>query len=228
MIRSFREVVATGVGFDTALLNSTDIDLAAKSYPDGPSRSRFFRSLIDRVQSIPGVAAAAVTDASPLHSLSFSNFFIAGQPDPPIDALPIADQSNMSPDYFRAIGLRLEEGRWFTSRDLQPSESSHALVAVNRTFVRKFFPNEDPLGKILLDGVKKISSEIVAVVSDYRPMGAENGNRPTIFHLTLQVPKATLLVRTRGPLALAAALAMPSGPRTVPYRRLTFFRWSIT
>jgi hypothetical protein len=80
-----------------------------------------------------------------------------------------------------------------------------ALVALNRTFVRKFFPNEDPLGKILLDGDKKISSEIVGVVSDYRPMGAENGNRPTIFHLTLQVPKAILLVRTRGPLALAAA-----------------------
>ena len=100
-----------------------------------------------------------------------------------------------------------------------------ALVALNRAFVHRFFPNEDQLGKILLDGDKKISSEIVGVVSDYRPMGAENGNRPTIFHLTLQVPKAILLVRTRGPLALAAATrnAVWSQDR-YPYRQLTFFR----
>ncbi|SPE32835.1 membrane hypothetical protein [Candidatus Sulfopaludibacter sp. SbA3] len=218
MIRSFHEVVATGVGFDTTRLTSADIDLPAKSYPDGPSRSRFFRSLIDRVQSIPGVTAAAVTDALPLHSLGFSNFYIAGQPDPPMDALPIADQANVSADYFTTIGLRLEAGRWFTSGDLQTSESGHPLVAVNRTFARKFSPSENPLGRILLDGDKKISSEIVGVVSDYRAMGAENGNRPTIFHLTVGVPKATLLVRAGSSMALAAVLrnAVWSQDRTLP------------
>jgi putative ABC transport system permease protein len=218
MIRSFREVVATGVGFDTTHLTSADRDLPAKSYPDGPGRSRFFRSVIYRVQSIPGVTATAVTDALPLHSLGFSNFYIAGQPDPPIDALPIADQSNVSAEYFTTIGLQLEAGRRFTAGDLQTSESGRPLVVVKRTFVRKFFSNEDPLGKILLDGDRKISSEIVGVVSDYKAMGAENGNRPTIFHLTLEVPRATLLVRAGGSMPLAAALrnAVSSPDRTLP------------
>lgn len=204
MIRSFREVIALGVGFDTARLTCADIDLPATSYPDGPSQSRFFRSLIDRAKLIPGVAAAPVTDAPPLHSLSFYNFYIAGRPDPPLDALPIADQSDVSPDYFRAIGLRLEAGRWFTGHDLDASEGGRPVVAVNRAFVRKFFQSENPLGKTLLDGDKKTNSEIIAVVSDYRAMGAENGNRPTIFHLTLQIPKATLMVRARGSLSAAA------------------------
>ena len=80
-----------------------------------------------------------------------------------------------------------------------PLVSKAVLEAVNRAFVRKFFPNENPLGKILLDGDKKTSSEIVAVVSDYRALGAEEGNRPTIFHVTLQMPRTTLLVRGGGP-----------------------------
>jgi len=206
MIRSFRAVIATGIGFDTTNIASIDIDLPAKAYPDGPARSRFFRSLIDRVQSIPGVSAAAATDALPLHRVTFSNFFIGGRPEPPLDALPVADQSNVSPGYFRTIGLRLEAGRWFTDRDLESAAGSHPVVAINRAFVRKFFPTEDPLGKLLLDGDKKTSSEIVAVVSDYRALGAENGNRPTIFHLNLQLPRETLLVRGRGPQPLAAAL----------------------
>jgi putative ABC transport system permease protein len=199
MIRSFREVVATGVGFDTSRITSTDIDLPAESYADGPSRSRFLRLLIERAQSIPGVAGAAVTDALPLHSVSFHNFFIAGRPEPALDALPIADQSDVSPGYFNAIGLRLETGRWFTDRDPEGAENGRAVVAVNRAFARKFFPNENPLGKILLDGDKKTSSEIVAVVSDYRALGAEEGNRPTIFHVSLQMPRTTLLVRGGGP-----------------------------
>jgi len=207
MIRSFRELTATGIGFDTAGIATADIDLPARPYPDGPSGSRFFRALIERTQSIPGVTAAAVTDTLPLHGLSFSNFFIAGRPEPPLDALPIADQCNVSPGYFGAIGLRLEAGRWFAGRDLESAGSSHPVVAVNRAFVRKFFPNENPLGRNLLDGDKKTSSEIVAVVSDYRALGAENGNRPTVFHVNLQLPGATLLVRGRGAAApLAAAL----------------------
>jgi hypothetical protein len=158
----------------------------------------FFRSLIDRAKSIPAVTAAAVTDALPLHNLRFSSFSIQGRPEPPTEALPIADQSDVSPGYFQAIGLRLETGRWFTDRDLETAGGAHPVVAVNRAFVRKFFPGENPLGKILVEGDKKINSQIVALVSDYRALGAESDNRPTIFHVTLALPPATLLVRGGG------------------------------
>lgn len=199
MLRSFREVLATGIGFDTTRLTTADIDLPARSYPDAASRSRFFRALLDRVQTVPGIAAAALTDTLPLHSVSFSNFYISGRPEPPMDALPIADQSYVSPSYFHTVALRLEAGRWVTDRDLAAGQSGgHRVVAVNRAFVAKFFPQENPLGKVLLDGDKKENSEIVAVVADYRAMGAEAGNRPTIFHLSVDRPHATLVVRAGG------------------------------
>jgi len=222
MIRSFREILATGVGFDTTRITSADIELPSHAYPDGPSQARFFRALIERAQSLPGVASAAVTDTLPLHSLTFHNFSIAGRPEPALDALPIADQSNVSPAYFSAIGLRLEMGRWFTAGDLDAADSGHAVVAVNRAFVAKFFPQESPLGKILQEDKK--SEEIVAVVSDYRALGAEEGNRPTIFHLTLQMRRGTLLVRGRGsPRTLAGGLrdAVWSLDRNLPAAEVT-------
>jgi len=215
MIRSFREVLATGVGFDTQAIVTADIDLPAQAYPDGPRRARFFRSLIERVRTIPGVTGAAVTSALPLHNVSFSNFYIAGRPDPPLDALPIADQSDVSPDYFQTIGLRLEAGRWFNARDLEAAGTG-LPVAVNRAFADKFFPNENPLDKTLLPPDKKSASQIVAVVSDYRAMGAENGNRPTIFHLRLDLQKGTLLVRARGLSAAALREAVWSQDRSLP------------
>ena len=213
MIRSFRELLSTGVGFDTAPLSVMDLDLPAKRYPDGPSQSRFFRAAIERVRSIPGVTAVAAVDSMPLHALSFANFYIEGQPEPPIDALPIADQVHASPGFFRTIGLRLEAGRWFDDRDLELTESNrHRVAAVNTAFVRKFFPGESPLRKMLTLGDRKNPSEIVAVVSDYRALGAENGTRPTIFWPTLNVPKTSLVARSHAaPGALAAAMRSAIG-----------------
>ncbi len=213
MIRSFREILATGIGFDTSRITLVDLELPAKRYPQGPSQSRLVRAVMERARAIPGVTAVAAVDNMPLHSVSFANFFIAGRPDPPLDALPIADGAHVSPGYFNAIGLRLEAGRWFTDRDLELTEArSRAVAAVNLAFVRKFFPGANPLGQMLLDGDKKTPAEIVAVVSDYRAMGAENGNRPTIFRPSLEVPRATLLVRGGvPPQALAAALRAAIG-----------------
>jgi putative ABC transport system permease protein len=206
MIRSFHEVIATGIGFNTARIAAVDIDLPAKSYPDGPARLRFYRALIERAQAIPGVNSAAVTDALPLHSVSFSNFFIEGRPEPQLDALPIADQSHVSREYLQLIGLRLEAGRQFSRTDTEADHGGRGLVAVNRAFVTKFFPNENPIGKVLLPSDKKTRQEIVAVVSDFRAMGTENGNRPTLFHLDLEVPHATLVMRGSGALPPAEAI----------------------
>ena len=199
MLRSFRQIVATGNGFDTTRLTVADLELPANRYPDGAAKSRMYRAVIERARAIPGVAAAAAVDTLPLHSVSFANFYIQGRPDPPMDALPIADMSHVSPGYFEAIGLRLEAGRWFTERDLELTESNRRRVAaVNRAFARKFFPGANPIGQVLLNGDKKSPSEIVAVVADYSAMGAENGNRPTIFWPELEVDRATLVVRGGG------------------------------
>ncbi|HJT90209.1 MAG TPA: FtsX-like permease family protein, partial [Bryobacteraceae bacterium] len=167
---------------------------------------RFFTSLMDRARAIPSVSAAAVVDCAPLHSLSFSNFYIAGRPEPPISSLPIADQAHASAGYFQTIGLRLLAGRYFTDADMLENERD-GVVIVNQAFLRQFFPGENPLGHRLMRGDKKNQFEIVGVVSDFRPMGVEEGDRSTIFWPDLRLNHATLIVRAGTPSdALAPAL----------------------
>jgi putative ABC transport system permease protein len=214
MIRSFRELLAVGIGFDTTRLTYADIDLPARRYPGGEAQTQFFRDLLDRARVIPGVAAAAVVDAAPLHQVVMANFFIVGRPEPPISALPMADMAHCSPGYLRAIGLRLEAGRWFTDRDLQAGANvQNGVVIVDRAFARQFFPDQNPLGQHITRD-KNHSFEIVGVISGYRPMGAENGTRSTIFWPDLQMSHATLVLCSTRKRHSPMRPVMPSGPWT--------------
>jgi hypothetical protein len=105
MLRSFHELLAIGVGFDTTRLATVDIANPAKRYPGGQSKSRFFHALIDRARSIPGFTAAGAINNLPLHQVQISNFFIAGWREPPRKALKMADFAHVSLEYFSTIGF---------------------------------------------------------------------------------------------------------------------------
>lgn len=208
MIRSFQRLLAVGIGFQTERLTAMDVELPAVRYRDPSARSRFFRRLVEQAGAAPGIASAAVVDTLPLHQVTMSNFYIAGRPDPPVNQLPICDKTHVSPAYFSTLGLRLEAGRWFTDADLAFTEKDgNAVAIVNQAFVRQFFPHENPIGGRLLDSDRKHTSEIVGIVSDYRPMGVEAGPRSIIFWPDLRLPSATLVVRSSAtPQSLAKLL----------------------
>ena len=146
------------------------------------------------------MTAASVVDDLPLHRIKLTGFSIAGHPEPPGEALPLADVAHVDPQFFSVLGLRLMSGRFFTDTDLAQGERNQetGVIVVNEAFVRKFLTGEDPVGKRLLDQTKKHASEIIGVASDFTPIGAENGKRPEIFVPNIQLDEASLLVRTRG------------------------------
>jgi len=195
MIRSFAELLAVGIGFDTTRLTYADLDLPKRRYPDGATQVRFYRDLLGRAGSISGVRAAAVVDSAPLHRVGIANFSIVGRPEPSPDSRLMADVAHASPGYFGTIGLHLLAGRNFTEADLpSPADERAGVAIVNRAFARQFFGGRNPLGERLRQD-DQFSSKIVGVVSDYRAMGTENGERPTIFWPDLRLAHATLLVR---------------------------------
>jgi putative ABC transport system permease protein len=202
MLRSFYELVQEGVGFDTGHLLTLELTLPAQRYTSDEGKSRFFHGLLDRVRALPGVTMASVVDNLPLHQIRLTSFRIAGRPEPPLESLPLADVAHVDSQFFSVLGLRLLSGRSFTDADLAQAESDQDSVAiVNQDFVRKYFPNENPVGKRLLNGPskgKQYAAQIVGVVSDFTPIGAENGKRPEIFSPNLKLDDATLIVRTRG------------------------------
>jgi putative ABC transport system permease protein len=219
MIRSFQNLVSAGIGFQTAHLVVADVDLAEKRYPGGASQSRFFRSLLDQVRNLPGVSEATFTDNLPLHRVTASNFYIAGRPDPPLNALPIADSADAAPNYLALLRLPILIGRPFTDADLDAGERAldnpaggEGVCIVNRAFTLEFFKGEDPIGQRLLDPGKKHVCRIVGIVADYREMGAENPARPQIFRPNLRSHGGSLVVRTT-----AATGPIASGIRRVVY-----------
>jgi putative ABC transport system permease protein len=214
MIRSFRNLVATGIGFQTAHLEVADVELPEKSYPDEASRSRFFRTLLEAVWNLPGVTGAALTDNVPLHRVSAGNFYIAGRPEPPLNALPIADFANVSPNYLTLLGLPVLAGRPLTDADREATERAlvspkggEGFCVVNRAFVRRFFGGVNAVGQRLLSADKSHGCQIVGMVADYRPLGAENAARPQIFWPNLASRSTSLIVRTTAaPEAAASAI----------------------
>jgi putative ABC transport system permease protein len=171
------------------------------------------------VRNLPGVSGATVTDNLPLHRVSVSNFYVAGRPDPPLNALPIADFANASPNYLALLRLPMLIGRPFTDADLETTERAienpkggDGFCIVNQAFAREFFKSEDPIGKRLLNSDKEYGCQVVGVVADYRSMGAENGVRPQIFRPSLRSRSASLVVR-----ATASTEAVASGIRNAVY-----------
>ena len=208
MIRSFRGMVATGIGFETAHLNTIDLDLPKTRYPDDASRSRFFRNLIESARSIPGVSAAGVMDNLPLHDWGVNGFYVVGRPEPPTESMPVADGARVSPEVFETLGLRLETGRLFTYADVaDEAKTGDSVVIVNRAFARKFFNGEDPVGGTLRSGDKKNTWRIIGVIADYRALGVEKGTRPQIFWPRLRLAEGTLAIRTTvAPASLTKAI----------------------
>jgi putative ABC transport system permease protein len=199
MIRSFQELVKTGIGFPTGHLVTADVELPARDFTNAAGPALFFRRLLDRVGRIPGVVSAGLIDNLPLHQVSMRQYLIAGRPEPRPDAVPVFDTAAASPNYFDVIGLRLLAGRPFSEGDLTRADNDRVAI-INQSMARQVFAGENPIGQRLLEGNRSRSYTIVGVASDYRALGVENPTRPEVFQPSLQMDKASLIVRTNRPL----------------------------
>jgi len=193
LIRSFRGVLATDLGYDAARILSADVDLPEDRYPDPQGRARFFDTLRERARTLPGVLDATVADALPMHRLTFTSFTIVGQPDPDPKAPLIADFAYIGADYFRTFGVPLLAGRNFSDAEIV---SALPVAIVNRAFARKFMGGRDPIGQQIR--VQDRAVPIVGLAADYREMGAEGELRPQVFRPSVRSPGAMVIVRLAG------------------------------
>jgi putative ABC transport system permease protein len=126
----------------------------------------FYREVLDRIRALPGVRSTGFANAVPLGVGSvriYGDFSIEGQP---AQEHLWASKVAASPDYFRAIGIPLVKGRFFTETD---DDRSPGVAIINERLARLLWPNEDPLGKRITLGIGPDSwSEVVGVVGDVR------------------------------------------------------------
>jgi predicted permease len=194
-IRSLLMVDSVPKGFDPHSTVTMSLSLDAR-YDQPERQTTFYRSLIEALTALPGVqSVGAITNLPLAHGETLSWLTVEGHN---FDDKIFFQTRSVTPRYFESMGIRLLHGRYFTDDDAQGRE----LVAiVNRTFARKYFPDQSALGKRFhfIDGAPKPTWwTIVGVVDDVRHASLEENPQLQAYLPFWQssVPTASVVLRT--------------------------------
>ncbi|HEU0179900.1 MAG TPA: ABC transporter permease [Blastocatellia bacterium] len=183
LINSFLRLLAVDPGYDPKNLLTMVAGLR------NPAQQKSFRrELLTRLNALPGVQGAAYSRTLPLADdgiIGKGRLTIVGRSPVPDEQKPLAESHYVSPDYFRAMRMRLRAGRGFTEQD---TENTPPVVVISDTLARRYFAGEDPIGKqFLLEGSKtETELTIVGVVADVKRYGLEAETHAEIYHSSLQ------------------------------------------
>src|SRR5437773_566298 len=182
LIKSFARLQNVNPGFNPRNALTFEISLPKMQYPDDSSIVRFNNEAQRRIAALPGVQAAGFSTILPLAGTnSDSSFAIEGRPSDKNSPSPDEERREVSPDYFRALETPLIKGRFFTNAD---NVDAPLVIIVNQTFAKKFWPNEDALGKRIVMGGMSDDPKwitIVGVVGDIRHFGLDIDPKPEMY-----------------------------------------------
>jgi putative ABC transport system permease protein len=174
------------------------VTVPARRYDTDAKRIDFFANLTARLSAIPGVESAGAVSYLPLAGPGAgTGFTIVGQPAPLPGQGPTTDVSVCDNGYFRALKIPLLKGRIFSEREMREKSN---VVVVNEALARRYFPNEDPIGKSLVIAMNlpNVPTEIIGVVANLRFSDLTAEARPMTFwpHPQLAYSAMTLTLRT--------------------------------
>jgi putative ABC transport system permease protein len=203
LIKSFWRLQRVDSGVSTARMLTMEIPLRGPRYEKAQQLEAFFPRLLERIQALPGVRSAAVSNSLPPDTSDYSdNFEIEGHLVEAAQPPPIAYMILVSPDYFRTFGIPLRSGRYFSAAD---AGTAQRVSIISETTARQFFPNEDPIGKRITE-----KGQIVGVVGDVKYTGLADAMQPAIYEPLSQAPSWDVFVSVKtdvaDPLSLAAAV----------------------
>jgi macrolide transport system ATP-binding/permease protein len=205
-LQSFKNAHNVDFGFrpDRVLIASVDLDLQGYNEQSG---RQFIHALRERLEGLPGVTAVSYANAIPL-SLNRQQTFVTPQGSELVEgsSRPIVGYNVVGPDYFTAMGTSLLQGRGFLPTD---GANSPPVALINTTFAKKFWPNENPIGKHVTTFGDEL--QVVGVVEDGKYFSL--GEDPTPY---LYVPLERYY---RGNLTLIVRSASTSSLLLEPVRR---------
>ena len=186
LIRSFWRLLKVDLGFDAqnVLVAETWLpvpnDPKTDPYAKAESRTAFVREVLRRVNTLPGVQASAVTSNIPFGStVSMVPFATEGSPVLS-SGNPTAHIAVLSPDYFHVMGTPLIQGRFLIESD---GDKAPRAVLVDQTMARRFWPNQDPVGKRLRFLQPKDSPwmTIVGIVGNIKTDRVDGPGSPHVY-----------------------------------------------
>jgi putative ABC transport system permease protein len=206
LFTSFLKLQSASPGFDPRGSATSAINLPSARYGTPTEQYGAIARILEQLEAHPQVRRAAAGSSLPVGFLSGAPrapYAVQGRPVPPADRRSFASLVIASDDYFATLGIPVKSGRAFTTDDRLDTPLA---AVVNESFARKLFPNEDPLGRVILRGPSaEFAHQIVGVVGDVKSRGL-NSPAPDTLYVSLRqvtVPFVTLVARTdRDPQAL--------------------------
>ncbi len=199
LVRSLMSLHRVETRLDPGGVLTARVVLPRRTYEEDPQRVVFFKDVLERVRSLPGVISASAIQWLPFSGQSSAtDFKIEALPEPPPGEWPVTAIRVVSLDYFRAVRTPLLKGRTFTERD---HADAPAVAVINKTLAEQFWPGEDPIGKRLAYSWDDlVSVEVIGVVGDVRHNGLDTDLSPALFRPHQQMPSnyMNLVVRTSG------------------------------
>ncbi len=224
MIQSFAKLMAIEPGFDPGRVITMRLALPPAKYATADQWLAFHDALVTNVAAIPGVDAAALNSALPLEGgASEAGVVVEGRPLPPPGRPAAMCMFQAStPEYHRAMGIRLVKGRFFTAHD---TATSSDVAIVDENLVSRLFPNEEPLGKRIgfeFSGTREKPEirwrEIVGVVAHVRHYGL--ASEPPFVQVYSPLAQLPIYYRDRRPaMALIARTTLPAETIAAAIRR---------
>jgi len=209
LLRSFASLQKVDPGFRAQNVLTFGVSLPAGQYGTQAQTSGFFRAVLERVGTLPGVSAVGAVTPLPFSgSNSSGSFNIEGRTVPPGGTAPHADQRTVSPGYFKAMGIPLVRGRLLTDAD---REGAPPVVAIDEALAHEYWKGKDALGQHLRRGSNNNPwATVVGIVGHVQHSALDSKQRKATFYWSyLQQPAQSLqfVVHTAGdPMSLANAV----------------------
>jgi putative ABC transport system permease protein len=198
MINSLLRLQRVELGYETKNMLTMQLALPAAKY-GGEQVVAFYQQLLERVKALPGVQQVGVSTALPLTDSGWGKLFTREDQAAPksLEDVPALQYRHVSADYFDTMGIRLVNGRYLSERD---APAGLPVAVINETAAKRFWPGENPIGKvfklgppeemipagILPTNYRFIRWTVVGVVKDVKHQGLSQPSSPEVYTLPQQ------------------------------------------
>jgi putative ABC transport system permease protein len=208
LLRSFSKLTEVSPGFQVEHMVKAEVALPRAQYATPQQWFAFSDNLLSRLQSQPAMEDSTIAIPLPLAD-GFINiaFDIENRPAPSAATARTADYVAVSPNYFHVMNIPLVAGRTFEARDTM---SAPAVAVVTQSFVRAYFPNENPVGKRIVFGFPPdpgIPREIIGVVGDVHDVSLGNDPGPMMYAAYTQSPFPGACIAVQSTLASSTVIS---------------------
>jgi len=203
LVKNFQGLVNVNESYSPQTLLTMNLKLPQTQYAKPAARLAFHEHILERLSSAPGVRSASLVSDVPYSNgggLPTDDFSIGGRPAAERGERIEAIIETITPNYFRVLNIALRDGRLLTDAD---GAQAPSVAVISESLARRYFPNENPLGKHIKVG--KTDSDrpwmtVVGIVDDVHYMWIVRENFPTIYRSFRQAPPffTSIMLRTPG------------------------------